>query len=253
MASHLLLLGASIRGAAFSARRANLHPWGADLFLDADLPLAGPSFQRITDYHQFLRIGEQGPPGPWMYTGALEKRPGLVERITRRRPLWGNSAKVLRQVRSPLAVFQHLSAADIPCPQLGPARRAGPLRWLRKAKAGAGGKGISWWTGQHLSRRHYLQEYIEGDSCAAVYVADQGRASLLGITRQLVGQSWLHAGPFQYCGSIGPLVLVTTLERSFLRLGNSLAARFHLQGLFVVDCVICENLPWPVELNTRYP
>src|SRR5262245_19323824 len=207
MASPLLLFGASIRAAAVSARRANLHPGGADLFLDADLQLAGTSFQRISDYSDFLAISEQGPPGPWMYTGALENRPGLVKKIARSRHLWGNSAEVLRQVRSPMAVFNVLNEAGIPCPKVGPASRAGPIRWLRKPKAGAGGKGIAWWTGQKLSGRHYLQEYIEGESCAAVFVASQGRASLLDVTRQLVGQAWLHAGPFQYCGSIGPLTL----------------------------------------------
>jgi predicted ATP-grasp superfamily ATP-dependent carboligase len=252
MASTLLLLGASVRAAAYSARRANLIPWGADLFLDADLQHAGQTFQRVTDYSEFLAISEKGPPGPWMYTGALENRPGLVDKISQKRPLWGNSGDNLRKVRSPHTVFKILSEADIPCPKVGPARRAGPIRWLQKPKAGAGGKGITWWSGKRSSRRYYLQEYIEGDPCAAVFVANQGRSSLLGVTHQLIGQPWLHAGPFQYCGSIGPLALNPSLEQSFLRLGNTLAAAFHLKGLFGVDCLVRDNIPWPVEVNPRY-
>jgi predicted ATP-grasp superfamily ATP-dependent carboligase len=252
MASPLLLFGASIRAAAISARRANLDPWGADLFLDADLHLAGTSFQRINDYSELLAISERGPPGPWMYTGALENRPALVKKIARHRNLWGNSAEILRQVRSPLTVFNILNEADIPCPRVGPTSPAGSIRWLRKPKAGAGGKGITWWAGQSLSRRHYLQEYVEGESCAAVFVAKQGRASLLGVTRQLVGQAWLHAGPFQYCGSVGPLTLDPSMEQAWLRLGNALAAGFQLQGLFGVDCIVRDQIPWPVEVNPRY-
>ena len=252
MASPLLLFGASIRAATLSARRANLHPWGADLFLDADLQVAATSFQRISDYSEFLAISERGPPGPWMYTGALENRPGLVKEIARNRPLWGNTAEVLRQARSPLTVFNILNEADIPCPRVNPTSPAGSIRWLRKPKAGAGGKGIAWWAGQCLSRRHYLQEYIEGESCAAVFVANQGRASLLGVTRQVVGQTWLHAGPFQYCGSIGPLTLDPSMEQAWLRLGNALAAGFQLHGLFGVDCIVRDQVPWPVEVNPRY-
>src|SRR5579864_7744079 len=252
MASNLLLLGASVRAAAFSARRANLIPWGADLFLDTDLRQFGQSFQHISDYSELLTVAEKSPPGPWMYTGALENRPGLVDQIARRRPLWGNSADVLRRVRSPLSVFKFLNEADIPCPRIGSSQSAKSIRWLQKPKASAGGKGITWWTGQSLSRRNYLQEYIEGESCAAMFVAGQGRASLLGVTHQLIGQPWLHAGTFQYCGSIGPICLEPALEQSFSRLGNALAAGFHLQGLFGVDCVMRDGIPWPVEVNPRY-
>jgi predicted ATP-grasp superfamily ATP-dependent carboligase len=38
-----------------------------------------------------------------------------------------------------------------------------------------------------------------------VYVAAGGRAALLGVTEQLVGAEWNHAGAFRYCGSLGPL------------------------------------------------
>src|SRR5262249_36054714 len=205
-----------------------------------------------SDYSEFPAISERGPHGPWMHTGALENRPGLVKKIASRRHLWGNSAEVLRQVRSPLTVFKVLNEAGIPCPKVGPANRAGRIRWLRKPKAGGGGKGITWGAGQDLSRRHYLQEYIEGESCAALFVASQSRASLLGVTRQLVGQAWLHAGPFQYCGSIGPLTLDPSMEHAWLRLGNALAAGFQLQGLFGVDCIVRDQIPWPVEVNPRY-
>ena len=37
MNEHLLILGASVRAAAFSALRAGLRPWCVDLFADLDL------------------------------------------------------------------------------------------------------------------------------------------------------------------------------------------------------------------------
>jgi predicted ATP-grasp superfamily ATP-dependent carboligase len=72
------------------------------------------------------------------------------------------------------------------------------------------------------------------------------------MTRQLVGVPWLHAAPFHYCGTIGPLELDNELESALLRLGNVLALRCGLRGLFGVDGVLRDGAFWPVEVNPRY-
>src|SRR5262245_37770646 len=97
----LLLFGASVRAAAFSALRAGLRPWCVDLFADADLSAICPC-QALppAEYPRgFLRACADGPPGPWMYTGGLENRPALVDALARLRPLWGNAGRVLRRAR----------------------------------------------------------------------------------------------------------------------------------------------------------
>src|ERR1700736_3871188 len=94
----LLLVGASVRAAAFSALRVGFEPRGADLFCDADLVnrckclrLSNSSYPvGLVDFLQ------DGSPGPWMYTGALENRPSLIRKLARLRPLWGNGALVLQ-------------------------------------------------------------------------------------------------------------------------------------------------------------
>ena len=71
------------------------------------------------------------PPGPWLYTGALENRPAFVERLAQLRPLWGNGPEVLRRVRSPFALAARLRQAGLACPAVG--RTTGevaPGRWL---------------------------------------------------------------------------------------------------------------------------
>jgi predicted ATP-grasp superfamily ATP-dependent carboligase len=101
-------------------------------------------------------------------------------------------------------------------------------------------------------RRHYLQEFVEGDACAAVYIGHVREPRLIGVTRQLVGESWLHAAPFHYCGSIGTLVLAVPLREKFESLGRALTSAFGLRGLFGVDCVLRDGVPYPVEVNPRY-
>jgi predicted ATP-grasp superfamily ATP-dependent carboligase len=83
-------------------------------------------------------------------------------------------------------------------------------------------------------------------------VAHAGQARLLGATRQLTGEGWLHAAAFHYCGSLGPLSLVAAEQDILHCLGNILAVRCGLSGLFGVDYILRDGIPWPVEVNPRY-
>jgi predicted ATP-grasp superfamily ATP-dependent carboligase len=128
-------------------------------------------------------------------------------------------------------------------------------RWLVKPRRGSGGSGIRLLAGRPLpsnQRSLYCQEYIEGEPYAAIYVSEGTATRLLGVTRQLVGENRLHAAPFHYCGSIGPLPLTAPLREAFERLGTVLARGCGLLGLFGIDCVLRDGIPWPVEVNPRY-
>jgi predicted ATP-grasp superfamily ATP-dependent carboligase len=98
----------------------------------------------------------------------------------------------------------------------------------------------------------YYQQRIDGTACGAVYVAAGGRARLLGVTRQIVGARWAGATGFQYAGSIGPLLLPDACLEQFRRLGECLADRFRLRGLFGVDAILNAAAVWPIEVNPRY-
>jgi predicted ATP-grasp superfamily ATP-dependent carboligase len=260
VAPPLILIGASVRAAAFSALRAGLQPWCADLFADTDLAAVCP-VETISpaDYPEgFVEVCARAPDGPWMYTGGLENRPRLVEAIGGRRTLWGNDADVLRQVRSPALVAERLRCACVACPEVylhqGDVPNRG--RWLVKPLDGSGGRGISFYSAEQTpgnAGKVYFQEYVEGEPCSGVYLGLQGNASFLEATRQLIGEPWLHAAPFHYCGSVGPLPLSVPVWRKFARLGTVLARTFRLRGLFGVDCVVRDGVPWVVEVNPRYP
>ncbi len=257
---HLLIFGASARAAAFSALRANLSPWCADLFGDRDLEARCPSIRIPPSRypHALLELAGRELPGPWIYTGGLENRPVLVNQMARLRPLWGNHGRALEDARSPSFVAFVLKDAGLPYPavrkMLPKANREGV--WLVKPLSGSGGSGIRFWTGRQSAdirrRRVYFQEYVQGEACAANYLGDGQRTRLLGVTRQLVGESWLHAAPFHHCGSIGPLALEPGLQAAFERMGRVLAEGCGLRGLFGVDCVLRGGVAWPVEVNPRY-
>jgi predicted ATP-grasp superfamily ATP-dependent carboligase len=257
---NLLIVGASTRAAAFSALRAGLRPWCADLFADVDLQARCPAMRvPFAGYpRQFLEIARAGPPGPWMYTGALENHGILVDEIGHLRPKWGNDRFTMHVAREPSLLQDILGRAGMPYPAVwvNLMRDPPPGRWLVKPVHGAGGRGIHFWDGRMLIRMRgwfYLQAYVEGTPCAAVYVGDGRCARLLGATEQLVGERWLHARPFHYCGSIGPLPLEPPLQETLERLGNVVASGCGLRGLFGVDLILKDGAPWPVEVNPRYP
>jgi predicted ATP-grasp superfamily ATP-dependent carboligase len=255
----VLIVGASARAAACSALRAGLKPACIDLFADADLQTLG-AYRRVRAWNEIPEAalgGEVTTPGaPWMYTGAIENRPWLIERLARLRPLWGNRADVVKRARSPRFLQQLFHEARIPYPETRFAAEDVPTdgSWLIKPLASAGGRAIRFWRGQGSLPRHSVvfQRYIPGLAHAACYVGDGTRAVLLGVTQQLVGETWLHAAPFHYCASIGPLCLSGGQAGAFARLGDVLARGCGLRGLFGVDCVLCDGTPWPIEVNPRY-
>ena len=251
----LTILGASARAAAVSARRAGLSVFAGDLFGDLDLQACCPSV-RVSDYPQGLvDVLNAAPPGPWMYTGALENHPQLIERMESVRPLWGNKADCLRRVRDPAVVFQALARQGLPAPCV--AQRADNLptdgSWLVKPRRSAGGFGVVSWRGGTSDAAHvYFQQRIDGQHYGAVYVASAGRAVFLGATRQLLGGDPATADDFRYAGCVGPLPLAPALIKAFQSVGQALATEFPLSGLFGVDAVVADRIVWPVEVNPRY-
>jgi predicted ATP-grasp superfamily ATP-dependent carboligase len=257
----LLIVGASARAAAFSALRAGLRPWCVDLFADADLQARCP-VTRLSGSHYpqgILDAAERGPDGPWMYTGCLENYPKLVKAVAKERKLWGVGHRQLKPARSPDHLMVVLGREGLPCPAVFyefPDEIPWEGRWIIKPYASGGGAGVRFWDGtaQEPGRRgrHFLQQYIEGESCSAVYVGDGESARLLGVTRQLVGDPRFHAPPMGYCGSIGPVLLSKAMRARFEKLGNALAAGCALRGLFGVDCILHDGGPWLIEVNPRY-
>jgi uncharacterized protein len=259
-AEHLLIFGASARAAAFSALRAGLRPWCADLFADADLQIRCPAMRLPGRYpHAFLDLAATELPGPWMYTGGLENWPALVGRMARRRPLWGNGEGELVHARHPGIVKAVLDRAGLPAPAVGFERGllAPRGRWLVKPLRSAGGRGTHFLNERPPAPEGrgvpvYYQEYIDGEPCSLLYAGDGRRAWCLGLTRQLVGAAWLHARPFQYCGSVGPLDPAAVRRPAPEQLGNVVVAGCGLRGLFGIDGVLRDGTFWPVEINPRY-
>jgi len=255
----LLVVGASARAACFSARRSSFLPYWIDHYGDHDLVTHFPG-QRVpaNSYPAgILDLIDDTPMVPFLYTGALENHLQILEKLEGSRQLLGNSAAVCRAVRDPERLAACFCRARIKHPQISSSpqtKGSNVTDWLIKPVRSAGGLGVNHYQSNEteFTGQNYLQEFIEGESRAGVFIADGTSAWLMGVTRQLVGEAFLNAGQFSYCGSIGPLQTDENESGQWSRIGNSLTADFGLKGLFGVDAICHAGDIYPLEVNPRY-
>lgn len=260
----VLIVGASGRAAAASALRAGFEPVVLDLFADADTQrLCEVRRLPMAEYpHGFVAMAAALPPMPWLYTGGLENYPEVVAAISATRELWGNGPEVLAKVRDPLSLAALLKAGR----QQG--RMAMPrtcessvsldpsVRWLRKPRRGAGGSEIRFATAEDRENGGpdvVLQEYVAGTPVSVAFVSGRQPTDWLGMTRQLVGETWLHARPFQHCGNVGLhwSSMPGMCDASKLQLW--IERSIPLRGPWGIDFIDDGATHHVLELNPRYP
>jgi len=251
----ILIVGVSCRAAAASARRSGFSPWVIDLFGDEDTRrLAEVRTCELADYPRSIAgLAERIPPMPFVYTGGIENHPRLVDELSRERERWGNSSEVLERVRDPFKLQAWFKIAGIGFPrtvrELSPDE---PGTWLRKPYASGGGRGIDFANGANRSDEQFWQAFREGESMSAIFASDRSTCELLGSSYQLIGQDWLHAEDFAYCGTIGPDAADVQLEGELKRIANLLVEKSGLRGVWGFDFLLWEGEIVVLEVNPRY-
>lgn len=237
-----------------------------------------------------LAIWSDLPDAPWLYAGGLENHAELIDELAASRRLLGNAGRVVRRARDPAEIQRILTDAGLSAPDLRPAGDPPASgRWMRKPLRSGGGIGVAlvdFSRGAEAeaattrveshsrrpsdpavdratpadpgcagfkSREFYYQRWIAGTSCGATFVAANGEARLLGVCMQLHGRNWPEPGEFHYAGSIGPLPLPPEVFERVDRLGSCLARELELVGVFGVDLVLDDGIPWQIEINPRWP
>lgn len=237
--------------------------WAIDVFADRDLKRVAECVACPLDrYPDALpELAAQFPPGPVLYTGGLENYPHVVGALSTRRELWGNPPEVLARVRDPHTLFPALAASGFAVPRIVPAGEPCPPEgwWLRKPLRSGAGLGIRVARpGEPASPHHSFQEFIDGEPMSALFVSDPSDGEspystcLDGVTQQLVGEAWLHARPFAYCGNIGPVKLPRQVEANLWYAALLFNRTAGQRGLWGMDLVLSGEAVRPVEVNPRY-
>jgi predicted ATP-grasp superfamily ATP-dependent carboligase len=280
---HVLIVGLSSRAAAESAARAGFTVTAIDAFADLDqhASVCNVRLPRRFTAQAAARAGRSIECDAVAYLSNFENHPGAVSTLASGRALWGNPPDVLQRVRNPMRLSQALSSRGLAAPgvvhadespaspaprepspvidAVGPPPETESGRWLVKPLASGGGHRVQLWgPDMGVPRGCYLQELIEGTPGSAVFVASGGRAVLLAVSRQLVGEDAFGTTGYRYCGNI----LAPAGDRQFAddgalvggaaAIARAVSEEFGLVGVNGVDFVVRDGVPHAIEVNPRW-
>ena len=265
----LIIVGSSVRAAAQSAVRAGFRPWCIDQFGDRDLVEITADSHTVSDWpNEIESIFQSAPQANWVYTGALENRPALVENLSRRRPLCGCNDETLSKLRTPLWLTETLTRASLPSlPVVTPVSSVSDSgEWIIKPLASGAGIGILDFPGGNVAKDdfsgHYLQRKARGRVISGLFLGVENSALLIGLCEQLCRGSDADEFRYVYSSSLGPLsavdISVNVFEQA-QRIGAAIEAGIRaeeasLTGLFGIDFILDDESSelWTLEINPRY-
>jgi len=257
----LLIAAVSGRALAHSALRAGLQPLVADFFTDADTQSLAYACRKLDDLprgfgwaslRRALEALAKAAPSPVLglvYGAGFEDRPALLAKIAERWPLLGNDSATVARVKAPESFFAALDRLGIPHPKTATARPGRGDDWLAKSRGGAGGSHIMPSRIATDGRNDYYQERVAGRAVSALFVADGGRARVLGFSEQ-----WTAPSPrslWRYGGAVRPARLAAGTEERMVITVERVARAFAIKGLASADFMVNEGLALLLEINPR--
>jgi predicted ATP-grasp superfamily ATP-dependent carboligase len=257
----VLIAAISGRALAVSARRAGYLPLVADFFGDLDTLNVAHAHVRLSgdlahgiEEHSLVHAlealsGRLQPLGVVCGTG-FEDRTELLELLARRWRLLGNGADAVAKVKNPEVLSSTCGRLGIPFPELSLTTPQAPGEWLAKRKGGAGGthvKPVSQADGDAC--KTYYQRKVPGKSISALFLAEGGRATVLGFSAQ-----WslpTPHQPYRYGGAVRPAALAPRTEPLLAAAVHRLVASTPLIGLNSADFLVDGERVWLLEINPR--
>src|SRR5688572_33252634 len=149
--AEILVAAVSARALAGAARNAGFRPLAADLFGDLDLKeIAEASIRIDGDLDSGIRwtaliaaieaLAADRDPVGLVYGSGFEDRPVMLERLTERWKIFGNSAATVARAKDPAKLAEICGRLAIPHPRWSCEKPA--AGWLHKLRGGAGGAHI---------------------------------------------------------------------------------------------------------------
>jgi predicted ATP-grasp superfamily ATP-dependent carboligase len=247
--SRILVVAVSARMLAQLAVADGHEVVALDRFGDVDLRAVAAATETAADNDALVALADGIEADAIVYGAGLENRPDLVARLADGRELLGTPAERLPAVRDPWAVAAAAATAGARAPATLGSSSALADGWLRKPRAGGGGRGVRRWAGGRLRADEILQRYVPGLSCSAVAVADGRDAVVLGLTEQL------HRRRYEWTGNVTPPRLpaaeLVELDGRLRAVCAEVASRFGVRGAFGVDGIWDGRELWVLEVNPR--
>lgn len=247
------LVGASCRAMAASLCRIGISVEVADMFADIDtqriahaLPLSNYPWSA----YSWLMDSQAEA---WCYTGGLENYPRLITRLSKLRPLLGNSAQVLQLVRDPIYLSRLAEKHGFQYPETTRSPRQ-PLGngWLVKPKRSAGGLHIERYTDSHRSHQsRYFQREIPGTVMSLAVLSTSTDFKILGASRLRVGLEYGAPCEFVFAGATSVPIADLPGCDELQEMVEVIHTDTNLVGLWGMDFVLADR-PVLLEINPRW-
>jgi len=258
----VLIVAASGRALAASARRGGFVPLVADFFGDQDTIAVAAAHVRLRDgLERGMRsdnilpalesLAARQEPAGIVYGTGFEDRPELISSIRRRWKLLGNPPEVVARAKDPLGLSKLCCGNGIAHPDISLSPPSGPHNWLRKRKGGAGGQHIRAAVNDGDARdgTFYYQRRVDGTPTSALFLAEENRALVLGFSAQW--SSPASEQPFRYGGAVQPASVARAAIEAMTETVQKLAAGLSLVGLNSADFLVDERGIQFLEINPR--
>lgn len=254
----ILIIALSARPYAIAAKQAGYQVTVIDGFADAQTQAyADEVFATDFDETGFiaddlLNIIKQLDTSQYqgfVYGSGFDGKPDLLQEISNRLPLIGNTVDTLKAIRHTHTFFNALQKLHIRHPQVVDIiPKAG--QYLKKSMHGCGGTHISFATQDDvLSEGEYFQQYIEGRSVSLLFVACTNAIEVIGFNEQWVSES--QSAPFRYNGAVGQVELAINVQQQLISAAQALTVEFGLKGLNSLDAIVANDIAYVLEVNPR--
>lgn len=262
----IILIGASVRSAAESARRGGLSVIAVDFFGDTDCRAVAKEFHRLP------RIDGSQQELLWLLGQRFANSPvipvGGFQTTTDNHFIQTLGDRHLVDCRSPATLRLIAGQANIRFPETVSSTQKLPHgRWLEKSLSSTGGLGVRWLDLQTShptaspysaslrskpnARQTFRQRWIAGRRYGVTYLSDGVAAICLGVCRSLHTRK--VGLPFVYGGSFGPLELSPSQLQRANDLGQAFVQHTAYSGLFNADIIVDhDNQAWLLEFNLRW-
>jgi predicted ATP-grasp superfamily ATP-dependent carboligase len=281
------LIGASVRAAAQSAKRAKYDVLGIDRFGDSDTRAACAGFLPLAELEQmqpqeiiqllsganrsvpmmivgdFFRPDTQSHGDDNRLNAALQVIHDHTQRV-------GASPIAAQGLKDPelLARIAIRARTQFPAYRLCEPDASGkasnlqadlPGRWLEKSTNSCGGLGVRWANRGSMGNRKIrgtqsdgiLQRWHRGRSHGASFLSDGEQAVLLGICRSL--STSINKTPYVYAGSYGPVRVAEIVSSQLHAIGDQVVQQTGITGLFNADVLVdSEQKVTLLEINPRW-
>ncbi len=188
----------------------------------------------------------------FVYGSGFEAQPELLQEISTKILLLGNTAATVAKIKTASSFFASLQELNIPFPNVVECLPEAPKqRYLKKFAAGNGGTHISWVkkASQSLASNCYYQEHISGCSVSLLFLADGNSVKVIGFNEQWLSPS--VAMPFRYGGAVSQLHLASDIQQQLITSAQKITLAFGLLGLNSLDAIVAENIVYILEINPR--